>query len=245
MQALRLPFFGPRKAAATARPVRGPYTLEVGDLGATVQRKPMRTLRLRLKPPDGALLVSAPLRIADRDISSFIASRRDWILAQREPGYLDGESLPLLDRRLTLRVVEGGKTCVARRLDDATVLLKAPPQCPKARREAALWRWYGRELLAEAQARLPGRQSAMGVQARGVRVRAMRSRWGSCNIREGVVTLALELARRPSESLDYVIVHELAHLIVRSHGKRFKSILDKNLPDWRRRRKTLNERPLG
>ena len=70
--------------------------------------------------------------------------------------------------------------------------------------------------------------------------RSMRSRWGSCNSRTRTITLALELARKHREGLEYVLVHELAHLLVRSHGKRFKSILDRHLPDWRLRRKNLN-----
>jgi predicted metal-dependent hydrolase len=122
------------------------------------------------------------------------------------------------------------------------LLLRAPATATRARREAAVRRWYARELLLAAQALLPQCQAAMGVEASALKVRAMRSRWGSCNIRAKVITLALELARRPPEALEYILVHELAHLQVRSHGKRFKGILDRQLPDWRARRKQLNSR---
>ena len=227
-----------------------PYLLEVAGLTVRIQRKPMRTLRLVLLPPDGAVRVSAPLRISDRAIRNFVEARAVWIAAQRlrmageapppEPRYLDGDTLSLLGRKVVLRVREGGRVARAVLEGTDTLMLKIPQGASRARRESAVWRWYGRELLDAAQALLASRQEAMGVEAGGLKVRAMRSRWGSCNLRTRILTLALELARQPPESLEYVLVHELAHLSVRSHGKRFKSILDFQLPDWRLRRKALN-----
>jgi predicted metal-dependent hydrolase len=237
------------KAPAPARP-RGPYALDCEGLPATVTRKPIRTLRLTLMPPDGALRVSAPLRAAERDIRAFVLGRRAWIEAQQkrmalerpapEPDYVDGESLPLLGAQVTLRVLARGSVAKADWAGPGLLLLRAPAAATRARREAAVRRWYGRELLKAAQALLPQRQAAMGVEAQTLKVRAMRSRWGTCNIKARAITLALELARRPPEALEYILVHELAHLRVRSHGKRFKGILDRQLPDWRERRKRLN-----
>ena len=153
---------------------------------------------------------------------------------------MDGETLPLLGRGVALRVQPRGSVAKADWAADGALLLRAPATATRARREAAVRRWYQRELLKAALALLPQRQAAMGVEASGLKVRAMRSRWGSCNTRSRAITLALELARRPPECLEYILVHELAHLRVRSHGKRFKAILDKQLPDWRARRKQLN-----
>ncbi|HXB97245.1 MAG TPA: SprT family zinc-dependent metalloprotease [bacterium] len=247
-------FFKPAPKPRAAAPSRSrePYALDCDGLVATVRRKPIRTLRMMVKPPDGDLQVSAPLRVADREIRAFVLSRRDWVLRQRgrlaaetappAPDYVDGESLPLLGRTVTLRVLERGSVAKADWVGDQTLLLRAPAAATRARREAAVTRWYMRELLKAAQALLPQRQAAMGVEASALKVRAMRSRWGSCNTRSKAITLALELARRPPEALEYILVHELAHLHVRSHGKRFKGILDKQLPDWRARRKQLNSR---
>jgi predicted metal-dependent hydrolase len=248
-----LSLFSPRRAAAPAAPRserRQPYALDADGLQVTVTRKPMRTLRLRLAPPDGRLLVSAPLRLADKAIRAFIAERRDWIEAQRarmtqaarrpEPQLLDGEALPLLGRRLTLRVLEQGSRAGAKRLDEATVQLRVPPGASLTLRRRALDRFYAAELLAAAGALLPARREALGVPLPTLKVRAMRSRWGSCNTRTAVITLALGLAARPLESLDYILVHELAHLHVRSHGPRFKAIVERHVPDWKRRRRELN-----
>jgi predicted metal-dependent hydrolase len=232
----------------------GPTTLVVEGQTALVRRKPMRTLRMRLRPPDGILEVSAPLRVPERAIRAFIADRLTWIQAQRaamaadaarpRPQYLDGDPLRLLDRTLTLKLAPG-KLARARLQGDSILLLSAPPGATRLRRQEAVQRCLGRALLAAAEELLPRRQAAMGVQARRLKVRAMRSRWGSCGIRTGTITLALELSQRPAESLEYVLVHELAHLIVRSHGKRFKSIMDGQMPDWRLRRKALNSNPIG
>jgi predicted metal-dependent hydrolase len=248
-----LSLFGPRRASAPkpARPARTePYALEAAGLTATVSRKPMRTLRLRLVPPDGRLLVSAPLRVSDKAIRDFIIDRRDWIEAQRarmarapravEPQLVDGEALPLLGRTVTLRVQQQGSRASAKRLGEGTVLLRAPAGSGLAQRRAAMGRFCAKELLAAAEALLPARCEAMVVPRPRLKVRAMRSRWGSCNTRTAVITLALSLASRPLESLDYILVHELAHLHVRSHGPRFKAIVAKQLPEWKARRKALN-----
>jgi predicted metal-dependent hydrolase len=229
-----------------------PYILEASGLSARVVRKPIRTLRMTLRPPDGSLHVSAPLRVPERVIRDFIETRKGWIEAQRlrmagrapepTPAYLDGDTVPVLGRQVVLRVQIQGRT--ARTFQDGpdTLVLRVPEGATLARRESAIRRWYARQVLAAAQAMLPLQEAAMGVRAARLKVRSMRSRWGSCNSRTGTITLALELARLPPQGLEYVLVHELAHLLVRSHGKRFKGILDRHLPDWRSRRKTLNGR---
>jgi hypothetical protein len=109
-------------------------------------------------------------------------------------------------------------------------------------KKRAIERCYGRALLAAAATLLPPRMRSLGVQATDLRVRRFRSRWGSCDTRSGALSLALELATREPECLEYVVVHELAHLRVPNHSAAFKAILDGELPDWRRRRRALNDR---
>ena len=250
-----LSLFGPRRADApkpTPPDRRAPYALEAAGLQATVTRKPMRSLRLRLNPPEGRLLVSAPLRCSDKAIREFLAERRDWIVKHQErmrqaaakaapaPQYADGERLSVLGQGVTLRVLAQGRRARARRLDDGALLLTAPADATLAIRRKAVERCLAQALLAAAEALRPGREADLGVKAAGLKVRAMRSRWGSCNTRSGQITLSLALAQQPLESLDYILVHELAHLIVRSHGPRFKAIVERHVPDWKRRRKALN-----
>jgi hypothetical protein len=245
--------FWPIKKAKVPPPE--PYALEAAGLSALVRRKPIRTLRITLKPPDGAVHISAPLRVPDQAIRSFIESRQGWIEAHRlrmvqaasaaTLAYLDGDRVPLLGRQVLLRLKTQGRIARAGLDGPDTLVLTVPAGATRPRRESAVRRWYARQLLDAAHAILPQRQAAVGVTAQSLKIRSMRSRWGSCNARTGTITLALELARRPPESLEYVLVHELAHLLVRSHGKRFKSILDRHLPDWRSRRKALNAEPFA
>ncbi|MGH7442279.1 MAG: M48 family metallopeptidase [bacterium] len=241
-------FSGPRNAPLRA--TREPYTLEASGLSALVQRKPVRTLRLSVRPPDGNLRVTAPLRTEDRDILAFVLAHQNWIEKQRqrlaqagppcEFSYTEGEILPLWGRSVILHVCVQGAAAKATLEESGVLLLRVPEGTTQARRETAVKLWYARELLKAAGAALPALQESMGLEARTLRVRSMRSRWGSCNTRSGVITLALTLAQKPTEALEYVLVHELAHLATRSHGKRFKAILDRQLPDWRARRKRLN-----
>lgn len=246
--------FAPRKARPAPRPARSlrePYLLEAGGETARVQRKPMCSLRMTLKGPQGELHVSAPLRAPDKAIREFIVKQLGWIQAQRqklasqapkaERQYLDGEALPFLGRTLSLRWEQAGSLAKAK-LDGQTLLLRAPAGASRAKREAAVDRLFARELLAAATALLPEKEAALGVKAEGLKIRAMRSRWGSCNTRSRRITLALELARHPPECLETILVHELIHLIVRSHGPRFKGLMDKHAPQWRSIRKALNSR---
>lgn len=229
-----------------------PYLLEAEGFSAVVMRKPIRGLRMTLRPGDGVLRVSAPLRAQDSDIRDFIVSHRKWIMVQRErlaqvaacPAceYCDGETLALWGGEVTLRVRSGALRAMAA-LEAPDVLgLKVRRGATVSARRAAVMRFYALEMLKAVGRLLPALQTAMGVEVKTLKVRAMRSRWGSCNARSATVTLALELARRPLESMEYVLTHELAHLKVRSHGIRFKSILDRHLPDWRARRGRLNQK---
>ena len=245
-----LSLLDPRRAAASRPACTDPYVLEVEGLRATVTRKSMRSLRLRVAPPDGRLLVSAPWRCSDKTIREFLVERKGWIerhqarlrRAAAIPAvhYRDGETLAVLGQPALLQVRAQGRRVRARRLDDGGLLLTAPVTASPAQRRAAVERLLARELVAAAEALRPRRESDLGVRAAGLKVRAMRSRWGSCNTRSRVITLSLALAARPLESLDYILVHELAHLIEAGHGPRFKAIVQRHVPDWKQRRRDLN-----
>lgn len=244
-----LDFFRTSAPPRPSGPLRSPTVLVVDDLSVQVRRKSVRTLRLRLGP-DAQILVSAPLRSPDAAITAFVRGHRAWIEARRlqvldqavQPrlDYQDGDTLPLWGGQVRLRVLTRGKVGRAVLAEFGVLELRLPEGSSRSKREALVRRWLGRELLAAATARLPAWQGVMGVGTCLLRVRFMSSRWGSCNARTGVVTLAGQLAQKSVEALDYVLVHELAHFKARSHGVRFKSIMDRHLPDWRLRWRRLN-----
>jgi len=249
-----LPFFTIRKPAVPAGP-RKPYTLNASGISIQVHRKPVKILRMTLRSSDQFLHISAPLRISDQTILRFVASKLTWVelqrrrLAQQQPcaplQYVDGERLPLFGRDLVLKISIQGKRATAKSDGPHALILTIPNGATQAQKRNAVQKWYKRQLLSAAQDLLADRQTAMGVLAHALKIRSMHSRWGSCNIRTKTITLALGLALRPPAGLEYVLVHELAHLRVRGHTKEFKSILDSHLPDWRLRRKNLNAHPLN
>jgi hypothetical protein len=243
----------PQAPAGRSRAPRATgYTLTVEEFTVDVRRKPVRTLRLSLRPADGAVRVSAPLRLSEKAVRAFVASHVDWIRAQRArlarverpkvPALLDGSSVAFLGRALPLNIVRGGQRALARFEADGTLLLRLPEQAPPAHGDLALRRCLARELLGAARLRLPRWESALGVRCTRLKVRPMRSRWGSCATTRGVITLSTELAHRDPAFLDYILLHELAHLLEANHGPRFKALLDRHLPDWRALRRSLNGR---
>lgn len=221
--------------------------LDVEGLSVHLLRKPIRTLNLRLKSPGGAIHVSAPLRLSEARIRAFVLERRAWIerhqaqMAARPPkaelAYADGDAIHVLGQTLTLRLLPGRSARA--RIEGTELQLKAPAAATRAQREAAVQRCLARHLLAAAQALLPAKVAALGVPMPALRIRRMRSRWGTCAIRSQVVTLALELVHKEPKFLGYILVHELAHLRVRTHGKLFKSLMDKHVEGWRGLRKQL------
>ncbi|HZJ81510.1 MAG TPA: SprT family zinc-dependent metalloprotease [Guyparkeria sp.] len=215
-----------------------------------VQRKAIRHLYLRLDPKDGRLRVNAPHRTSDRMIRDFVSSRADWIARQRQrladrPAVITADQLPetldLLGR--THAVIwhqEHNKIPPRERLVIADDCLRL--SCRDRATARRLLREHCRQHLKDLlDQRVPAWAKHMQLAQPETRVRRMKTRWGSCNILKQRIWLNLELARLPVETIDLVIVHELAHLIERGHNRRFYAVMDAAYPDWRRWESTLDE----
>ena len=207
-----------------------------------MQRKRIRHLYLRLDPADGSLRVSAPAGTTDRAIRRFVTSRADWIARQRSrladrPARLGENALPetlhLLGQTHPVRFSFFFFWCTRHgrvEIRDAAVHVSSRDSL-QAR---ALMRRHCRaRLQGVLEQRVPHWAERMALACPETRIRRMKTRWGSCNIRAGRIWLNLELARLPIEAIDLVIVHELAHLIERGHNRRFYSVMDSAYPDWR------------
>ena len=218
---------------------------ELGPLTVHITRKRMKNLYLRVLPPDGKLQVSAPNRVGDLEIERFVLSRLDWIARQREKvtsrksvHYTDGETLPYFGMALTLRLrFVTGRAKVERAGETLTLSIRA--EADTAARKRAIDGWYRRELLSAAEAMLPACERTVGKRAGELKIRDMKTRWGTCNIKTGAVTINLRLAEKPPECLRYVLTHELCHLHEPGHGERFWKRMDAYYPDWKRIRKLL------
>lgn len=226
-------------------------TLHVGDVEFEVVQKNIKNVYLRIYPPDGRVRLSAPRRMGAEEIRVFATSRLPWVHRQRQRLVRQGHGTPLRfedgerhrvwgeDR--TLRLVE---RAAAPRvwLEGDSLVLQVRPGATVEKKQAVLGAWHGREVVRVAGGLVDRWAPAMGVEVAKLSARRMRTRWGSCSTRSAHVRLSTELARRRPELLEYVVVHELAHLIEASHGPRFYRVMDRFLPDWQARRAELNGR---
>jgi len=223
------------------------------DLEITLRRKPVRTLRLVIRPPDGRVLASAPLLMPESAVRSFLQEKLPWIrrhrgriLARERPAapiMESGQAVRWLGRPYRLELRERGRGIGARLAGPDTLVLFVPPGAGPEGRRKILYDWYRDRLKEIIPPLLAKWEAALGVQAAEWGIKRMKTRWGTCNVRARRVWLNLELATRPAECLEYVLVHELAHLIERSHDARFHAALDRVLPSWRELREALKSAP--
>ena len=220
--------------------------LVVSDINVEVTRKNIKNMYLRICPPDGRVVVSAPRMMSEAAIKSFITLKLPWIrekragiLAKQAARASDGQDTFLLwGKRYPLSIREGKRFSLEVASDEARLTVKAGSG--DTEREAYLREWYRAELCREASRLIPIWEERTGLTCSEWRTKDMKTRWGTCNTRAKRIWLNVRLAKYPTRCLEYVIVHELTHLIEPSHGPAFKAEMDKHLPEWRDIRKELN-----
>lgn len=218
-------------------------------ISVSVIKKPIKNMYIRVLPPDGAVKISAPRAVSDEDVRRFAESKIEWIKKQREsfahmPGegereYVTGEYCELWGHRYRLKVQEsdyGNRVS----LSGEELVLRIKGENDAGRREKVLNEWYRRQMRQAVPALLKKCEGVVGVCAKEWHIKNMRTRWGTCNVREKRIWLNLQLAKKPPECLEYVIVHELVHLLERNHNKRFYGYMDQFYPGWREVRRRLN-----
>lgn len=230
-------------------------------------RKRVRYLNLTVYPPDGRVRVAAPQRASLQDIRGFVAARKEWIERQRVRArslpapvkleYVSGEGHTFLGRVYRLNVIEAGETgpagTAARAAkrgaapvtlhEEAAVMdLTVPAGSTRADRQKTLEAWYRAELIRLIPPRLARWEDLVGAATHTWGVKRMKTKWGTCNTRARRIWLALELAKKPLHLIDYILAHELTHLLEASHNARFKSLMDRVMPDWRDHRRELQLR---
>ena len=227
--------------------------IELGEIWLDVVRKDIKHLHLSVVPPTGRVRIAAPHRMKLDTIRVFAITKLSWIRAQqqkvmaqeREPQreYIDRESHYLWGQRLLLKVVEleaAPMVEVAHR----KLVLQVRPGTTAQRRQALLDQWYRAQIRQALPALVTRWQDLLGVQVARVYVQRMKTRWGSCTSSTGTIRLNTELARKPRECLEYIVAHEMAHLLQPNHGPRFVAQLDRLMPQWAQHRDALNRLPL-
>jgi predicted metal-dependent hydrolase len=229
--------------------------ISVSGIEIEVARKPVKNLYMGVYPPDGQVRVTAPLHIGDEAVRLAAIDKLTWIKRQQSK-FLDqprqsrrelvsGESHYFLGQRYRLQVVEQrGKNHIAQK-NKSTLILYVKPGTTIEKKLQIIQEWYRAQLKALVPALLDKWVHTLNVEVTDWGIRKMKTKWGSCNIEARRVWFNLELVKKPLHCIEYIIVHELAHLIERNHNDRFKSILDRVMPHWRLFRDELNQLPLG
>ncbi|HZM05673.1 MAG TPA: SprT family zinc-dependent metalloprotease [Candidatus Saccharimonadales bacterium] len=232
-----------------------PRKITVSGLQVQVVRKGIKNLHLGVYPPHGRVRVAAPLRVSDEAVRLAVIGKLGWIKRQRarfeaQPRQsaremVSGESHYFLGRRYRLRVVKhDGAAGVALR-NKSTLELLVRPETAAPQRSRILHQWYRQRIKELIPPLIEKWQKVLGVVVAEWGVKKMKTRWGTCNIEARRIWLNLELAKKPVQCLEYIVAHELVHLIERNHNDRFVSILEKYLPLWRLHRQELNSAPLA
>lgn len=229
------------------------YALDIEDLSVWVQRKRIRHLYLRVRPPHGDVVVSASDRHSDADIQAIIRQRYDWIVQQRRrlaerehrmpsmPAVYDGALQWFMGKRYPL-VITPGAARNRIELTPQAMHMHTSAEADERGRLALLQGWQRRQAKQQLAELTPSWACRMGVEVAECRVRRMKTLWGSCNPLAQRIWLNVDLIRYPLACFEYVLVHELVHLLERGHNARFYGFMDEFLPDWRQRREQLNGR---
>ncbi|MBF0159758.1 MAG: M48 family metallopeptidase [Magnetococcales bacterium] len=231
------------------------HHITVSGLDVEVVRKNIKNLHLAVYPPHGRVRVAVPLVVTDEAVRMAVIEKLAWIRRQQtrfqqQPRQshremVHAESHYYLGQRYRLRIWERpGVAMVA--INGVTYLdLSVRPGTSREQREEILSRWYRAQLKLLLAPLLEKWQANLGVHVADCVIRRMKTRWGSCNPATRRILFNLELVKKPEQCLEYIVVHELAHLIHRNHGKEFVALLDAHLPHWRMTRERLNSMPLG
>ncbi|OAM30827.1 MULTISPECIES: M48 family metallopeptidase [Eikenella] len=228
--------------------------MQIGTLSIEIRRKSIKNLHIAVLPPHGSVRVSAPLKMSDDAVRMAVASRLTWIKKQQRAfenqaresrrEMVSGESHYLWGKRYLLEVLP---TTGKHRLEIThhKIKLFVGKKTAQDKQMAVLEKFYRNELKREIAKLLDFWQEKMGVRASRFGVKKMKTLWGSCNTQTGSIWLNLELAKKPPQCLEYIVVHELTHLLERHHNERFMAHMDAFLPNWQSTKQLLNSLKLG
>lgn len=227
--------------------------IEIGDITADVVKKDIKNIHLSVYPPAGAVRISAPLRMDVETIRMFAITKLGWIRAQQqklqeqeretERDYIDRESHYVWGKRYLLEVVERDAAPVVE-LDHNTLRLQTRPGSSKEKKQVILEEWYRQQVKAELPELIAKWEELMGVKVRRYFIQQMKTKWGSCSPGTGSIRLNTELAKKPPACLEYVVVHEMVHLLEPTHNQRFRLLMDQFMPNWQFQRDELNRLPV-
>ena len=227
--------------------------IDLGGITVEVVLKDIKNIHLSVYPPTGRVRISAPSRMSLDTIRAYAISKLGWIKQQQKKlqeqeretprEYLDRESHYVWGQRYLLKVVEDDQRPSVE-LTHTQMHLRVRPGTDEARKRAIVEEWYRQQLKQAVPPLIAKWELAMGVKVERFFIRRMKTRWGSCNHSARTIRLNTELAKKPQECLEYIVVHEMAHLLEPTHNTRFVALMDQFMPNWPFHRDLLNQLPV-
>ena len=228
--------------------------LKLGNITIDVIKKDIKNMHLSVHPPTGRVRISAPRRLDMDTIRIFAISKLNWIKKhqtniknqQREAprDYINRESHYFRGKRYLLKIIEHNAPPKVE-LKHSTIELYIRPNTNRNKRKEILDEWYRKHLKEATPPLIEKWEKQMGVKVNEFGIKKMKTKWGTCNRHAKRIWLNLELAKKPPECLEYILVHEMVHLLERNHTDRFISLMNKFMPKWRFYRDELNRFPVS
>jgi predicted metal-dependent hydrolase len=227
--------------------------IQLGDIGVDVVRKDIKNVHLSVHPPTGRVRIAAPERMSLDTVRVFAIAKLPWIKKQQRKlreqeretprEYIDRESHYVWGKRYLLKVVEADRPASVE-LSHGWMILHVRPGTSKAKRQAIVEEWRREQLRKALPPLIAKWERLIGVRVRRFFIQRMKTKWGSCNDRAGSIRLNSDLARKPMECLEYIVVHEMAHLLEPTHNARFMALMDQFMPKWLSHREVLKRLPV-
>ena len=226
----------------------------LGDISVEVVQKDIKNLHLSVHPPAGKVRISAPLRMDLDTIRVFAITKLAWIKSQQKKlreqpretprEYLDRESHYVWGKRYLLKLVEKEATPTVE-LKHNKMILRLRPAASHEKRQEVLDAWYREQLKEVVPPLIAKWEKVVGVNAGRFFVQKMKTKWGSCSPGPKNIRINTDLAKKPLQCLEYIVAHELTHLLERHHNDHFIALMDDHMPQWRQYREMLNSLPLA
>lgn len=223
--------------------------INFNDIEIEITRKNIKSVRIKVKPPYGTVHVSMPETYKFSELEKLLEAKIDWLQNSIQKiknkdykiteNYITGSNIYLFGRKYKLEVIEAPKTLV---LIDGTenILLYTKPNSPNTLKKKIIENWYREQLSEKLSVLVPLWEEITGLKVNEWQIKKMKSRWGSCHIFKKKIIFNLELVKHSFKEIEYVILHELSHLVVPSHSDKFKAQVAKYMPNWKTYKNKLN-----
>lgn len=229
--------------------------VRIGDIDVELNRRAIKNTHLSVLPPNGKVRLSIPKDTSEQKIRLAIVNKLAWIKKQQADfagqerqsirEMVNGECHYLWGKKYRLKLVEAKGRYRVTAKGNGNLVLEVAENTSTDNKLKLLNRFYRDEMQRSLEKLLPQWEKKLGVNAGSINIKKMKTKWGSCNIQAKRIWLNLELAKKPPECMEFILAHELVHLLERHHNDRFRSLMDKHMPNWRERRNLLNSLPLA